>query len=90
MESLYLCHHNQNLWRTNKCQRSKGVTSGVVEDPLDQDRVLCDSLCYQQDAFLDTMTTQQRTTADTLRDARDTTSAPKPDLMLREPDLNQV
>lgn len=41
-------------------------TFSVVQYPLNQDRVLCDSLCHQQDALLDTMTTQQRTTADTL------------------------
>ena len=46
--------------------QGSGVTFGVVEDPLDDDGVLCDSLGHQQDAFLDAMTTQQRAAADTL------------------------
>lgn len=55
------------------CQRSEviegprlWVTFSVAQDSLDQDRVLCESLCNQQDAFLDAVTTQQRTTTGTL------------------------
>lgn len=46
--------------------RVRGRTFGVVEDSLDEDGVLCESLCHQQDTFLDAVTTQQRTTTDTL------------------------
>lgn len=46
--------------------RGRRVTFSVVEDSLDEDGVLCESLCHQQDALLNTMTTQQRTTTDTL------------------------
>lgn len=37
------------------------ITFSVVQDSLDQDWVLGESLCNQQDALLDAVTTQQRT-----------------------------
>lgn len=53
-------------WSKVRGHQTLYITFSVVQYPLDQDWVLCDSLCHQQDALLDTMTTQQRTTADTL------------------------
>lgn len=43
-----------------------GVTFGVVQDPLDKDGILGESLGHQQDAFLDAMAAQQRPAACTL------------------------
>lgn len=42
------------------------ITFGVVQYALDEDRVLCNSLCDQQDALLDAMPTQQRPPTGTL------------------------
>lgn len=52
-------------------QRSQGkekgeVTFGVVQDPLDEDRILGQSLGHQQDALLDAMAAKQRPAAGTL------------------------
>lgn len=44
----------------------RSLTFGVVQDPLDQNRVFGDPLGDQQDALLDAMATQQRTTTNPL------------------------
>lgn len=54
--------------RTIRGQRTlwEGVTFSVVEGSLDEDRILCESLCHQQDALLNAMSPQQGSTTSTL------------------------